>query len=185
MPLKNLRWSWPYVSPAKQTTWASWEHPGMLQSARDKPWVSTPSARKMQPANLGESARTASLSSLVLWVLRPSSHLQHHPKGSHHWTPPGPPLCSRACSQISGHGWLGAATLSGETPSLLGLLILWGQMGLEEEEKRKRLSHMSLFPWSSVVREGCEEKAVLSEMSPLPDSGEWDNHTLPLTFPAG
>lgn len=163
----------------------------MLQSARDRPWVSTPSARKMQPANLVESARTASLSSLVLWVLHPSSHLQHHPKGSHHWTPLGPPLCSRACSQISGHGLLEAATLSGETPSSLGLLILSEQMELEEENKRKRSSHMSPLPWStqsfwsSVVREECEEKAVLSGMSPLPDSGEWDSHTLPLNFPAG
>lgn len=142
----------------------------MLQSARDRPWVSTSSARKMQPANLVESAHTASLSSLVLWVLHPSSHLQHHPKGSHHWTPLGPPLCSKACSQISGHDLLGAATLSGETPSSLGLLILLGQTELEEEEdKRKILSHMSPFPqstessWSSVVREECEEKTVPSE----------------------
>lgn len=161
----------------------------MLQCARDRLWVSTPSARKMQPANLVESVHTASLSSLVLWVLRPSSHLQHHPKGSHHWTPPGPPLCSRACIQISGHGWLEAATLSRETPSSLGLLILSGQMGLKEEDKRKTFSHVTPFPWStslsSVVREECEEKAVLSGMSPLSDSGEWDSHTLPLTFPAG
>lgn len=96
----------------------------------------------VQPAHLVESVHTASLSSLALWVLRPSSHLQRHPEGFHHWTPPGPPPGSRVCSLISGHGWLGVAKWSGETPSSLGLLILLVQMELEEQEKKCSVTYL-------------------------------------------